>query len=69
MTAVATPKQIRELMKVEDLTNDEIKSHLQVCILSLVCFTLGKEAFSTLVQHYFQSGNKFNSHTWQTDKY
>ncbi|KAM7516571.1 hypothetical protein LguiA_006154 [Lonicera macranthoides] len=26
---VATPKQIRELMQVEDLTNDEIKSHLQ----------------------------------------
>ncbi|KAH1057271.1 hypothetical protein J1N35_035336 [Gossypium stocksii] len=26
---VATPKQIRELMKVEGLTNDEVKSHLQ----------------------------------------
>ncbi|KAK4779740.1 hypothetical protein SAY87_015846 [Trapa incisa] len=26
---VATPKQIKELMKVEDLTSDEIKSHLQ----------------------------------------
>ncbi|KAI3733997.1 hypothetical protein L6452_13457 [Arctium lappa] len=26
---VATPKQIRELMKVDGLTNDEIKSHLQ----------------------------------------
>ncbi|CAN6238011.1 unnamed protein product [Urochloa humidicola] len=26
---VATPKQIRELMKVDDLTNDEVKSHLQ----------------------------------------
>ncbi|CAA2981286.1 transcription factor HHO5-like [Olea europaea subsp. europaea] len=26
----ATPKQIRELMKVDGLTNDEIKSHLQV---------------------------------------
>ncbi|XP_022751694.1 myb family transcription factor EFM-like [Durio zibethinus] len=26
---VATPKQIRELMKVESLTNDEVKSHLQ----------------------------------------
>ncbi|KAF8369895.1 hypothetical protein HHK36_024311 [Tetracentron sinense] len=24
-----TPKQIRELMKVDDLTNDEVKSHLQ----------------------------------------
>ncbi|KAJ1390176.1 SANT/Myb domain [Sesbania bispinosa] len=27
---VATPKQIRELMKVDGLTNDEVKSHLQV---------------------------------------
>ncbi|CAA0832778.1 myb-like transcription factor family protein [Striga hermonthica] len=26
---VATPKQIREHMKVEGLTNDEVKSHLQ----------------------------------------
>ncbi|KAJ3692362.1 hypothetical protein LUZ60_012712 [Juncus effusus] len=26
---VATPKQIREVMKVEGLTNDEVKSHLQ----------------------------------------
>ena len=30
MRAVATPKQIRELMKVDGLTNDEVKSHLQV---------------------------------------
>lgn len=30
MMTVATPKQIRELMKVEGLTNDEVKSHLQV---------------------------------------
>uniref|UniRef100_A0A453BPA5 HTH myb-type domain-containing protein n=1 Tax=Aegilops tauschii subsp. strangulata TaxID=200361 RepID=A0A453BPA5_AEGTS len=30
MIAVATPKQIRELMKVDGLTNDEVKSHLQV---------------------------------------
>eukprot|EP00250_Pteridium_aquilinum_P003548 c13857_g1_i1 orf=417-1958(+) len=27
--AQATPKQIRELMKIEGLTNDEVKSHLQ----------------------------------------
>ncbi|XP_073030134.1 myb family transcription factor EFM-like isoform X3 [Primulina eburnea] len=27
--SVATPKQIRELMKVDGLTNDEVKSHLQ----------------------------------------
>lgn len=33
--AVATPKQIRELMKVDGLTNDEVKSHLQVTFLSL----------------------------------
>jgi len=30
MRAVARPKQIRELMKVDGLTNDEVKSHLQV---------------------------------------
>jgi hypothetical protein len=30
MTEVATPKQIREMMKVDGLTNDEVKSHLQV---------------------------------------
>lgn len=30
MIAVATPKQIREVMKVDGLTNDEVKSHLQV---------------------------------------
>lgn len=30
MVTVATPKQIRELMKVDGLTNDEVKSHLQV---------------------------------------
>ncbi|PWZ31808.1 Transcription factor NIGTH1 [Zea mays] len=29
LTKVATPKQIRELMKVDGLTNDEVKSHLQ----------------------------------------
>ncbi|WZZ72247.1 hypothetical protein YC2023_083617 [Brassica napus] len=27
---VATPKQIRDIMKVDGLTNDEVKSHLQV---------------------------------------
>jgi SHAQKYF class myb-like DNA-binding protein len=27
--AVATPKQIRDMMKVDGLTNDEVKSHLQ----------------------------------------
>ncbi|KAI4964231.1 hypothetical protein ZWY2020_006820 [Hordeum vulgare] len=29
MDAIATPKQIREMMKVDGLTNDEVKSHLQ----------------------------------------
>jgi len=32
METVATPKQIRELMKVDGLTNDEVKSHLQVAL-------------------------------------
>ena len=27
---VATPKQIQALLKVDNLTNDEVKSHLQV---------------------------------------
>lgn len=34
--AVATPKQIRELMKVDGLTNDEVKSHLQVGVHILI---------------------------------
>ncbi|URE44368.1 MYB family transcription factor [Musa troglodytarum] len=29
LDVVATPKQIRELMQVDGLTNDEVKSHLQ----------------------------------------
>ena len=31
---VATPKQIRDMMKVDGLTNDEVKSHLQVNVLT-----------------------------------
>ena len=31
LEAAATPKQIRDMMKVDGLTNDEVKSHLQVC--------------------------------------
>jgi hypothetical protein len=40
--AAATPKQIRELMKVDGLTNDEVKSHLQVCncLLSFIGFDI-----------------------------
>lgn len=34
---MATPKQIRELMKVDGLTNDEVKSHLQVSNMELNC--------------------------------
>ncbi|KAM1627621.1 hypothetical protein ACFXTN_014454 [Malus domestica] len=41
----ATPKQIRELMKVDGLTNDEVKSHLQVCISIL--HAISGESFYT----------------------
>ncbi|KAK8658525.1 hypothetical protein V6N13_036728 [Hibiscus sabdariffa] len=35
---VATPKQIRELMQVDGLTNDEVKSHLQLSLFwGVVC--------------------------------
>lgn len=40
--AVATPKQIRELMKVDGLTNDEVKSHLQVGFSVLEDFYLSR---------------------------
>ena len=40
MWAVATPKQIRELMKVDGLTNDEVKSHLQVGTNTIALFLL-----------------------------
>lgn len=35
--AAATPKQIRELMQVDGLTNDEVKSHLQVSHFIFFC--------------------------------
>lgn len=44
--AVATPKQIRELMKVDGLTNDEVKSHLQVRKIHH-CFFLFTTRFSS----------------------
>ena len=46
MITVATPKQIRELMKVEGLTNDEVKSHLQVT-LSLSSLRHARKSFCT----------------------
>ena len=35
---MATPKQIRELMMVDGLTNDEVKSHLQVGTNTIALF-------------------------------
>ena len=37
---VATPKLIRELMNVDGLTNDEVKSHLQVRRVDALCITI-----------------------------
>ncbi|CAN6882410.1 unnamed protein product [Brassica oleracea] len=39
---VATPKQIRDIMKVDGLTNDEVKSHLQVKVLIFFLYKLEK---------------------------
>lgn len=54
MIAVATPKQIREVMKVDGLTNDEVKSHLQVTNHSLpLCnFFVNNSHFEMLSTYY-----------------
>lgn len=49
---VATPKQIRELMKVDGLTNDEVKSHLQVGL-----------NFSLIYLAFFSSSSELQSKT------
>ncbi|XVF30664.1 hypothetical protein REPUB_Repub16aG0077800 [Reevesia pubescens] len=42
---VATPKQIRELMKVEGLTKDDVNSHLQVTLSVSISTEACKKAF------------------------
>lgn len=37
--SVATPKRIREIMQEDGLTNDEVKSHLQVRTLHNILIT------------------------------
>ncbi|CAF1929157.1 unnamed protein product [Brassica napus] len=39
---VAIPKQIRDIMKVDGLTNDEVKGHLQVKVLIFFLYKLEK---------------------------
>ncbi|CAI9096275.1 OLC1v1032376C1 [Oldenlandia corymbosa var. corymbosa] len=55
---VATPKQIRELMKVDGLTNDEVKSHLQVryCNLIFLFFFLSLRISSSLFRGIIING-------------
>ncbi|KAG8098293.1 hypothetical protein GUJ93_ZPchr0013g33893 [Zizania palustris] len=50
---VATPKQIREVMKVDGLTNDEVKSHLQVSNSPNLCKHFREQNFSHLLIHSF----------------
>ncbi|KAF3781786.1 Two-component response regulator [Nymphaea thermarum] len=54
---VATPKQIRELMKVDGLTNDEVKSHLQVSSDSV------HPPFPLVPLLRLQGPNKYRLHT------
>ena len=55
INTVATPKQIRELMKVDGLTNDEVKSHLQVLLLLLISITYLVEIISLALRHLSSS--------------
>ncbi|KAJ6355614.1 hypothetical protein OIU77_006073 [Salix suchowensis] len=55
---VATPKQIRELMKVDGLTNDEVKSHLQVSLsLSLSLSLSNSLSYYDFVNSTLQSAD------------
>ncbi|PPD80359.1 hypothetical protein GOBAR_DD22731 [Gossypium barbadense] len=60
-SSVATPKQIRELMQVDGLTNDEVKSHLQKYQLH----TRRLPATTTTTTHANQSGLVLGGgHAW-----
>lgn len=68
--AAATPKQIRELMKVDGLTNDEVKSHLQVGFESRSWITtilsnefLLLQYFATMVKEVLVFLQKYRLHT------
>lgn len=49
----ATPKQIRELMKVDGLTNDEVKSHLQVCVVCVTNLVILISCPISMILHIF----------------
>ena len=50
---VATPKQIRELMKVDGLTNDEVKSHLQVNVFLFTLHVCSDRQAPFLLLYYY----------------